>query len=631
MANILNKINTAYNVARGIASDVKNKGLDNTIEKILDDPKKYAQSKNSLKATAKDIDELTGNKGDGKAFQKAVKKGVSTSDIPVTKNVIKDAAKGALGGVKGAMGVVGRNILPIATVGLEAFNTGKALADPYADWRTRTLDVASLGGLLGATYLGSRVGKPLLGAIAGELAGTGSRNMSTDMRAMNRGLATNSTPMTPEEQAIYDEYIKTGKTLNQQIGYNPASGDFIAPEQSNPQDFPYQTGSSAQSGNRPQTSSNLPVAPRIQDMNPNPEIVDLTGGQPPLQGNAVVNVDSQGNPVSMTGAAAPAQGGVSFVPYQPTVSYDMTEQEKQILQDAQNAANQVTSRDILDTLRANYDNMRQSVAAQDPRYQGGLIPAQGYYIDPNEYETRRAQDDFARYYGKGYTGSAQDYLNDRRIMYEIQMANQAGVPYEDYKAAMLDRQTREIAIRQKEVEDVLTLQAQQTSDMKERLSLLSDIYKSRIEAQREIDKANAAAFGDVQKQYLSNIGSANVANINQLGNLQQQQLSNMGAANVADINANAAMDRLEKQLQDPTTRAKAISQIYSSFGYLDPQLVKAVLPNLPAEIQELLYGGKLTPVQVNQLLGLDSMDMNNENSQFNRFMAKIRGVQANEQ
>lgn len=618
MANIKDTLNRIYSTGKNIASDIKTKGLDKTIEQALDDPKAYLKSKDYTVGKVNDL--------------------VTPAKMATNKEIESVLGKGAVKDIKGAAtptvkatprAGMGGKVLGGLGVGLEAYNTGKAMADPYADWKTRTLDAAALAGMAGATYLGSLLGRPVLGAVAGEALSAPARNMSSDMRGMNRGLNTASTPMTPEEQAIYDEYIRTGKTLSQQVGSIPVSNT-VAPEQSNPQDFPYQTTPSAQ----PQASSNLSPAPRIQDMNPNPEITDLGVPQTPLQGQATVNVDAQGNPVVVTGAAAPSQG-MAYVPYTPTVSYDMTEQEKQILQDAQNAGNQVSSRDILNTLRQSYTDMLQQATTQDPRYQGGLIPAQGYYVDPKAYEGARASDLgrelIAELGGPNYGSRAQRMLDDARVMYEIQMANQAGVPYAEYKAAMLDRQKNAIAIRQKEVEDALTLQAQQTSDMKERLDLLSDIYKSRIEAQREIDKANAAAYGDIQKQHLTNIGNVDVANINRAKDITVEQMGNRSAENVANINAQAAMDRLQRELQDPTTRAQAISRIYSSFGYLDPKLVKAVLPNLPPEIQEMLYGGKLTPDQVNELLGLQNMDMNSETSNFNRFMAKIRGVQANEQ
>lgn len=614
------KLKELYNVSKATASNIKSKGLYETIENVLDDPQEYYNEtsgrnldkgtvKPYLKASTKDVDKLTGNKGTGKALENAVK-GKTPKATP----------RAGIGGkILGGLGV-----------GLETYNTGKAMADPYATWQSRALDAAALGGMGGATYLGGLLGHPVIGAGIGEVISAPARNLSANIRGMNRGLNTASITMTPEEQAAYNDYLQYGLTRNQinSIGKN-VEENLIPPEQSNPKNFPYKTTTRT-----PTSNVSLPSAPRIQDINPNPEIIDQSTGQPRiLEGQVAQNVDTNGDPVQTTGAASQ----ITFSPYQSTIDYNLTSDERELLNSINNSENKVSAQQIYQSLVDNYNNALTAAKMSDPRYQGDILLSQGYNVDPDIYR-RLAQSDMisnnlASNFGIPQTSNkAQQYLDRQRQLYEINMANQAGVPYEEYKTAMLERQKQQIALNQKQVEDTLKFQLQQTSDEKQKIALLQEIYKSRIGAQKDLDVANANAYGDIIKQQVANLGSENVANITQQGGINKQVVANMGTTNVANINAQAAMDRLERELNDPSTQAQAISRIYSSLGYLPPELIRRVLPALPQNIQQLLYGGKLTPAQVNELLGLPNMDMiGNESSNFNRFMSKIRGIQANEQ
>lgn len=425
----------------------------------------------------------------------------------------------------------------------------------------------------------------------------------------------------------------------------PKSGnkEINQPEMSDPKDFPFKVNTPVRNN-----ASNVPQAPRIQDIDPNPPIYDYTNGATllpvqmadgsvPVQPIVNTNNNVSGTP---TGAAAnPASQRFVYQPYTPTGNYEMS---PELLQQYMTAAgvnqqNQISTPELKQIIQDRYQAMQESIA-QDPRYQGDIISSQGYYVDPKRYQQLAAMDRAGnainQAYGLGNTSNLADqYASEQKRLYEIQMANQAGVPYEDYKAAMLDRQKQQILARQKEVTDLLTLQAQQTTDMKERLNLISEIYKVNQQAQQAIDVANANAFGDVQKQQLANIGSANVADINRLGGIQKQQLANMGSADVANINAQGDIMKQREMFQDPTYQLKGVSQFYSSMGYLPAQFQAGAIKNLSPAQQQTMFGTQFTPEQLSQMYGTQNLPVNNnaEQSNFNRFMAKIRGVQANEQ
>ncbi len=410
---------------------------------------------------------------------------------------------------------------------------------------------------------------------------------------------------------------------------------------SDPKDFPFKTNVPVQNN-----VSNLPQIPRIQDMNPNPPIYDYNNGAtlPPVQmadGSAPVqsvmnNNNMAGTSTGAAASAAPQQ--FQYQPYTPTGNYEIS---PGLLQQYVNAVganeqNQVSTPELKQLIQDRYQAVQQDLA-QDPRYQGNIIPSQGYYVDPQRYQQLAAMDRAGnainQVYGLGNTSNLADqYTNEQKRLYEIQMANQAGVPYEDYKAAMLNRQKQQILARQKEITDLLTLQAQQTTDMKERLNLISEIYKVNQQAQQAIDVANANAYGDVQKQHLTNIGNVNVANITQQGNLQKQELANRGSADVANINAQGDIMKQREMFNDPTYQLKGAGTFYSGMGYLPPTMQAGAIQNLSPNQQQTMFGAQFTPQQMQQMFGLNNPpQQTTDQSNFNRFMSKIRGIQANEQ
>lgn len=85
-----------------------------------------------------------------------------------------------------------------------------------------------------------------------------------------------------------------------------------------------------------------------------------------------------------------------------------------------------------------YNQMQSQAIANNPYYGGDVVRAeQPYQVDKDELARRRKQDDlFAAYNAVNGTtlptNSAQTYINNTISDYQVQMANQAGVPYQDY-------------------------------------------------------------------------------------------------------------------------------------------------------------------------------------------------------
>ena len=666
--------------------DLKNKYPQQPVEELVE------IVRNSYPNLNKAIDRVAGQ---AKAGLKAAKKEAEVNAKKAAENIkelAKNKSKVAAKAAPKAKAGVGGKVIGGAGVGLEAINTINNMRDKNADWRSRVLDASALAGMAGATYLGSALGHPVAGATAGEIISAPARNMSQNIRDMNKGLKTSSVKTASNGENAYNEFVKNKEieagirypNLQQELGYEYAIGasgkkyhvlgdrayDFTTGKpvvvsemldditkryqgtpnagnknegqikMSDPQDFPFKTNVPVQNN-----VSNLPQAPRIQDMNPNPPIYDYVNGAtlPPVQMadgtvpvQPVMNNNIAGTSTGAAASAGPQQ--FQYQPYTPTGNYEISPEllQKYVNAVGVNEQNQVSTPELKQLIQDRYQAIQQDLT-QDPRYQGNMITSQGYYVDPKKYQQLAAMDRAGnainQAYGLGDTSNLADqYANEQKRLYEIQIANQAGVPYEDYKAAMLDRQKQQILTRQKEITDLLTLQAQQTTDMKERLNLISEIYKVNQQAQQAIDVANANAFGDIQKQQLTNIGNANVANINRLGGIQKQQLANIGNADVANITTQGKIMEQRELFNDPTYQLKGASQFYSSMGYLPAQFQAGAIKNLSPAQQQAMFGTQFTPEQLSQMYGTQNLPANNaEQSNFNRFMAKIRGVQADEQ
>ena len=117
---------------------------------------------------------------------------------------------------------------------------------------------------------------------------------------------------------------------------------------------------------------------------------------------------------------------------------DQFSQVANMLTDAQSgsAANQQR---IQDTLNRAYQDRLNMIRAQDPEYQGEVLtPANPYNIDIDRLRMIQAGDAASAAYRQA-AGMAPSQFNQAQLlqqqaldMYRQQLANQAGVPYEEY-------------------------------------------------------------------------------------------------------------------------------------------------------------------------------------------------------
>lgn len=281
-----------------------------------------------------------------------------------------------------------------------------------------------------------------------------------------------------------------------------------------------------------------------------------------------------------------------------------------------------------------YNELYNTIQNQDPRYQGSIqTPQNPYYVDPRQLEAAQARSkslamlDYIQ--GRGPApDQAGMMMNNAQQMYQAQLANQAGVPYADYQAAMLDRQKQMIAARAAQMEAQIQMALQNENNVFRKQQLIQQIEQNKVAAQ------NAMNNLDYQLQY----GSYDA--VNQAA--QQMQLNNLRALQqqaAADLQYNRDLAKLtyQNELNMQRDQAKPMSQsnIYSGLNAINA--LSGYNPQVAGKlIQASGMGSKwfpqMTPELAQELWGQPTQGQ--QQGWFGRFMSGWKnnvGLQANEQ
>lgn len=281
-----------------------------------------------------------------------------------------------------------------------------------------------------------------------------------------------------------------------------------------------------------------------------------------------------------------------------------------------------------------YNELYNTIQNQDPRYQGGMVEGQRYYVDPAQLQSRMEMDRIARGVrdARGMaapqSSKAQDYLNQAQTMYQIAKANEAGVPYPDYQAAMLDRQKQMIAARAAQMEAQMQMALQNENNVFRKQQLLQQIEQNKVAAQ------NAMNNLDYQLKY----GSYDAAN-QAAQQMQLQNLRGLQQQAAADLQYNRDLAKLtyQNELNMKRDQAKPMSQgnIYSGLNSINA--LAGYNPQVAGKlIQASGMGSKwfpqMTPELAQELWGQPTQGQ--QQGFFGRLMSGWKnnvGLQANEQ
>lgn len=281
-----------------------------------------------------------------------------------------------------------------------------------------------------------------------------------------------------------------------------------------------------------------------------------------------------------------------------------------------------------------YNELYNTIQNQDPRYQGGIqTPQNPYYVDPRQLETAQARNRslamFDYIQGRGPApDQAGMMMNNAQQMYQAQLANQAGVPYADYQAAILDRQKQMIAARAAQMEAQMNIALQNENNVFRRQQLIQQIEQNKVAAQ------NAMNNLDYQLQY----GSYDAAN----QAAQQMQLNNLRAVQqqaAADLQYNRDLAKLAYQnqlgIERDSLKPQSQGNIYSGLNSINA--LAGYNPQVAGKlIQASGMGSKwfpqMTPELAQEIWGQPAQGQ--QQGFFGRLMSGWKnnvGLQANEQ
>lgn len=521
--------------------------------------------------------------------------------------LIKGATKGA--------GIAAQALVPATTF----YNTIRNWNAEGSNAATRAIDSLNTLATTGETALGMVTGHPFIStgvAIGQQNYGQGA---SQNIREGNINLSKSSVKaLTPEEQAAYERYKATGIG-----GQLPSYNYNLAPDAETMQLA--QNYNNYANGNivHPSNYSNNPD---ISDLPPLPNTPasfgDFGGSNQPVQSaqNMGDNFNNMSNNQGFinTGAAAP----IRYQTYVPVGDYRPTEFENQLSQQVLAPTGQITPQEMRGLLDNYYTQMRQDIA-QNPYYGGGYIQTQGFTIDPYVARRQAERDALDAATGVPSRNFYNGYLNTQRAAYNAQIANQAGVPYEDYVTGMTERYKQQVLANQKQVESQLKVYAQQSTDMATKLKYLQEIQKSRLDAQRAIDVANATALGDIQEAVATG----------QYG-LQREAMQGQTQRDVQQMKDIAEAERLQTQLNDPNATLKATGQFLGNASWFmqQPQMLANIVNALSPQQQMQMFGRQLNPQDVNDIFMVQQAVQQNPSwfaQLIQRYQPNIRG--ANEQ
>lgn len=293
------------------------------------------------------------------------------------------------------------------------------------------------------------------------------------------------------------------------------------------------------------------------------------------------------------------QGASVNIPTQPNL-------EQALISDVLNTDGRLTQQDIINALNNNFQQM-QGTIAQNPYYSGPLVaPNNPYNID---IDRLRSSGKLGEYY-TAFTDPSQlanVQANNAQALYQAQLANQTGVPYEDYIRGITQRQQQEIAALGLQNENLLKAQASKATTLKDKLAILQKIEDNRAETQKALLEARVKGEYDLQKQMLTNRGNLSVAQTNAMADIAQEQMR-----------LNDVFNQMNKL---------GYGSIVSNMMYASPEQAANIMYTMPYAIKQQLGLQNFTYEQMQDFMGKAMMppqtNMNANFPTFNQFMSRF--------
>ena len=328
-----------------------------------------------------------------------------------------------------------------------------------------------------------------------------------------------------------------------------------------------------------------------------------TDNRPAMRGMTPANTQQMVQPVQM--AAVPLPQKPEAVTTTPDLEVLKAQLQQQAL-DPRNADLSIPT--MYNRLRDRYADLQNEIRSQDPRYQGQIVQGERYYVNPKELQQRMqfdrmvANEAMLRGQPAPTQSRANDYLAEQQAMYQIAKANEAGVPYADYQAALLDRQKQMVSAKAAQIESELKMALANEDNVFKKQQLMALIENNAMSAQNTLNNLD---YQIQNTNYQTQVSGMNNLYLQQLKNIASQQKTEDDFKNQLMLEEYKA--KLKQQYPSTSNQWAGLNSIVGAAGY-DPQKVGPLLeasglgpqlfPNMtPEQAQQIFGTGKPQPSQ----------------------------------
>ena len=303
-----------------------------------------------------------------------------------------------------------------------------------------------------------------------------------------------------------------------------------------------------------------------------------------------------------------------------TIMQAERQRQEAVLQAQKNLGGQ--NQGMLDMINKSYENYMNGLQ-NDYRLQNT-----GYQLTPEEINrTLQLQRD-AAVIGDGFNPITP--AQEKMFQYQTQIANQYGVPYEQYTAAMADIQAKQREAQLQQIQDYITFAKNNGATDQEIIKQLGSTegMKQLVEnakIQGNYSQAVAAPYmtqaGQLRGDYIKGVNDILTANQQNVTDLTKQQMVNQGQL-AGDIlraqtqkygydttagtalrgqDVDAAIANMQQGAKDVNAAASLYNATADVLGYT-PEQRAGMLNALPAQQRSIVVNPAITPAQLPQVI-----------------------------
>lgn len=323
----------------------------------------------------------------------------------------------------------------------------------------------------------------------------------------------------------------------------------------------------------------------------------------------------------------------------PNVIMQADQQRNQaILQAQQNLGSQ--NQGMLDMINKAYENYMNNLQ-NDYRLQNT-----GYNVNPEAVAAYNKQLQDAAvinsFAGRGYVPVDPNIVATNN--YQAQIANQYGIPYDQYMAAMADIQAKQQAAQLQQIQDYITFAKNNGATDQEVIKQLGgggvvEQLVKNADIQAKYAQAVAAPYmtqaGQLRGDYVKGINDILTANQQNVTDITKQQMINQGQL-AGDIlraqtqkygydttagtalrgqDVDAAIAELQQGAKDVNAAASMYEAMSNALGYT-PEQRAGMINALPAQQRNIVVNPAITPAQLPQVINPNNQvggDINTQN------------------